>query len=107
MMTGTGFRYGLQCIEIKLDDQEVFAYNMEIFPNAATRDYNNLIDYETEQETGQRFLKCYVPDGNQFQSLQNRCLSTGNLFIGDTLTHQVKIKIFDSYENSSVLTFSY
>lgn len=105
MMTGTGFRYGLQCIEIKLDDQEVFAYNMEIFPNAATRDYNNLIDYETEQETGQRFLKCYVPDGNQF-NLYKTGAYRGKLFIGDTLTHQVKIKIFDSYENSSVLTFS-
>lgn len=105
MMTGTGFRYGLQCIEIKLDDQEVFAYNMEIFPNAATRDYNNLIDYETEQETGQRFLKCYVPDGNQF-NLYKTGAYNGKLFIGDTLTHEVKIKVFDSYENSSVLTFS-
>ena len=105
MMTGTGFRYGLQCIEIKLDDQEVFAYNMEIFPNAATRDYNNLIDYETEQETGQRFLKCYVPDGNQF-NLYKTGAYKGKLFIGDTLTHEVKIKVFDSYENSSVLTFS-
>jgi hypothetical protein len=105
MMTGTGFRYGLQCIEIQMDDQEVFAYNMEIFPNAATRDYNNLIDYETEQETGQRFLKCYVPDGNQF-NLYKTGAYKGKLFIGDTLTHEVKIKVFDSYENSSVLTFS-
>jgi hypothetical protein len=105
MMTGTGFRYGLQCIEIKMDDQEVFAYNMEIFPNAATRDYNNLIDYETEQETGQRFLKCYVPDGNQF-NLYKTGAYKGKLFIGDTLTHEVKIKVFDSYENSSVLTFA-
>jgi len=105
MMTGTGFRYGLQCIEIQMDDQEVFAYNMEIFPNAATRDYNNLIDYETEQETGQRFLKCYVPDGNQF-NLYKTGAYKGKLFIGDTLTHEVKVKVFDSYENSSVLTFS-
>jgi hypothetical protein len=105
MMTGTGFRYGLQCIEIRVDDQEVFAYNMEVFPNAATRDYNNLIDYETEQETGQRFLKCYVPDGNQFDLYKTGAYQ-GKLFIADTLVHQVKIKIFDSYENSSVLTFS-
>jgi len=105
MMTGTGFRYGLQCVEIRLDDQEVFAYNMEIFPSAATRDYNNLIDYETEQETGQRYLKCYVPDGNQFD-LYKTGVYKGKLFIGDTLVHQVKIKVFDSYENSSVLTFN-
>ncbi|SEJ47064.1 Peptidase family M23 [Dyadobacter koreensis] len=104
MMTGTGFRYGLQCIEIKMDDNEVFAYNMEIFPNAATRDYNNLIDYETEQETGQRYLKCYVPDGNVF-NLYKTGAYKGKIFIADTLVHQVKIKVFDSYENSSVLVF--
>jgi len=105
MMTGTGFRYGLQCIEIKMDDNEVFAYNMEIFPNAATRDYNNLIDYETEQETGQRYLKCYVPDGNVFD-LYKTGAYRGKLFIADTLVHQVRIKVFDSYENSSVLLFN-
>ena len=105
MMTGTGFRYGLQCIEIKMDDNEVFAYNMEIFPNAATRDYNNLIDSETEQETGQRYLKCYVPDGNVFDLYKTGAYK-GKLFIADTLVHQVKIKVFDSYENSSVLIFN-
>lgn len=105
MMTGTGFRYGLQCVEIRMDDQEVFAYNMEIFPNAATRDYNNLIDYETEQETGQRYLRCYVPDGNQFDLYKTGAYK-GNLFVNDTLLHEVKIKVFDSYENSSVLTFN-
>lgn len=105
MMTGTGFRYGLQCVEIKLDEEEIFTYNMEIFPNAATRDYNNLIDYETEQETGQRFLKCYVPDGNNFDLYKTNVYG-GRLLINDTLTHQVRIKIFDSYENSSILSFT-
>jgi hypothetical protein len=104
MMTGTGFRYGLQCIEIKMDGTEVFSYNMEIFPNAATRDYNNLIDYETEQRTGQRFLKCYVPDGNVFP-LYKTGFYKGKLFIGDTLSHEIKIRISDSFENSSELTF--
>jgi len=103
-MTGTGFRYGLQCIEIKMDGQEMFSYNMEIFPNASTRDYNNLIDYETEQETGQRYLKCYVPDGNHFD-LYKTDLLKGKLNITDTLTHVVRIKISDSYENASELMF--
>ncbi|CAG4991121.1 hypothetical protein DYBT9275_00685 [Dyadobacter sp. CECT 9275] len=104
-MTGTGFRYGLQCIEIRMDGQEVFSYNMEIFPNAATRDYNNLIDYDMEQETGQRFLRCYVPDGNKFNLYKTNGYQ-GKLMIRDTLSHQIKIRISDSYENFSELTFS-
>jgi len=104
-MTGTGFRYGLQCIEIKMDGRETFSYNMEIFPNASTRDYNNLIDYETEQESGQRYLKCYVPDGNNFD-LYKTDIYKGKLNITDTLTHEVSIRISDSYENFSELKFS-
>lgn len=104
-MTGTGFRYGLQCIEIKMDGNEVFSYNIEIFPNAATRDYNNLIDYETEQKTGQRYLKCYVPDGNNFNLYKTNAIK-GKLNIVDTLLHEVHIKITDSYENASELTFN-
>jgi hypothetical protein len=105
MMTGTGFRYGLQCIEIKMDGSEAFSYNMEIFPSAATRDYNNLIDYETEQRSGQRYLKCYVPDGNVFD-LYKTGFYKGKLFIGDTLTHEIRIRISDSYENFSELVFN-
>ena len=104
-MTGTGFRYGLQCIEIKMDGQEVFSYNIEVFPNASTRDYNNLIDYETEQATGQRFLKCYVPDGNQFNLYKTNAIN-GKLNIADTLNHEVKVRISDSFENFSELVFT-
>ncbi|MCF0043157.1 M23 family metallopeptidase [Dyadobacter fanqingshengii] len=104
-MTGTGFRYGLQCIEIKMDGDEVFSYNIEIFPNSATRDYNNLIDYETEQKTGQRYLKCYVPDGNNFNLYKTNAIN-GKLNIADTLLHEVRIKITDSYENASELVFT-
>ena len=104
-MTGTGFRYGLQCIEIKMDGNEVFSYNIEIFPNTATRDYNNLIDYETEQKTGQRYLKCYVPDGNNFSLYKTNAIN-GKLNIADTLLHEVHVKITDSYENASELVFT-
>lgn len=104
-MTGTGFRYGLQCIEIKMDGQEVFSYNIEVFPNASTRDYNNLIDYETEQATGQRFLKCYVPDGNRFNLYKTNAIN-GKLNITDTLSHEVTVRISDSFENFSELQFT-
>lgn len=101
-MNGVNFRNGVNCIEIKIDEKEVFAYNMTSFPSWSTRDYNNLIDYATEQRTGSRYLRCYNPDGNQF-SLQKTDAFRGKLQIRDTLTHDVQITLFDSYENSSVL----
>ncbi len=101
-MTGVNFRNGVNCVEIKLDGQEVFAYNMTTFPSWSTRDYNNLIDYATEQKTGARYLKCYNPDGNQF-NVHKTDGYRGKLQIRDTLLHDVEVTLFDSYENSAVL----
>ncbi|RDB05490.1 M23 family metallopeptidase [Runella aurantiaca] len=101
-MTGVNFRNGVNCVEIKLDGQEVFAYNMTSFPSWSTRDYNNLIDYATEQKTGARYLKCYNPDGNQF-NVHKTDGYRGKLQIRDTLMHDVEVTLFDSYENSAVL----
>ncbi|MPR32300.1 M23 family metallopeptidase [Salmonirosea aquatica] len=104
-MTGTGFRYGLHCIEISMDGKEIFTYNMEKFPSDVFRDYNNLIDYRTEQQTGARFYRCYNPDGNVFDLYKTGAYQ-GRLFIKDTLEHEITIKIFDSYENSALLKFT-
>ncbi|MBU1823289.1 MAG: M23 family metallopeptidase [Bacteroidetes bacterium] len=104
-MTGTGFRYGLHCIEIKMDGREIFTYNMEKFPSRAFRDYNNLIDYRTDQESGARFYRCYNPDGNDFELYKTDDYS-GKLQLRDTLRHEVVIKIYDAFENSSILRFT-
>ncbi len=101
-MSGVNFRNGVNCVEIKVDGKEIFAYNMTSFPSWSTRDYNNLIDYATEQRTGSRYLRCYNPDGNQF-SLQKTDAFRGKIQIQDTLTHEIQVTLFDSYENSSVL----
>ncbi|MEZ4904570.1 MAG: M23 family metallopeptidase [Spirosomataceae bacterium] len=101
-MNGVHFRNGVNCIEIKMDGKEVYAYNMTSFPSWTTRDYNNLIDYATEQRTGVRYLRCYNPDGNQF-GLQKTDGYRGRLQIRDTLTHEVQVTLFDSYENSAIL----
>jgi hypothetical protein len=103
-MTGTGFRYGLYCIDIKVDGKEIFAYNMEQFPNGAHRDYNNVIDYKTDLSTGVRFYRCYDPVGNAFNFYRTDSYK-GQIQIKDTLEHDVTIKIYDAFQNSSTLTF--
>ncbi len=103
-MDGTGFNYGLNCIEVKLDDQEIFAFNMEKFPVDVARDYNYLINYKARVEDGERYYKCYNPRRNTlniYKTDENR----GKLVINDTLFHSVAIRIFDSFENWSELKF--
>ncbi len=103
-MDGVQFRNGVNCVEIKMDGREVFNYTMSSFPSTSTRDYNNLIDYATEQKMGVRFLKCYNPDGNEFDLYKTNG-HRGKLSITDTLEHEVEITLFDSYENASTLYF--
>jgi len=104
-MNGVTFRNGINCIEIKMDGQEIFAYNMTSFPSWTTRDYNNLIDYATEQRTGARYLKCYNPDGNQL-NLSKTSAFKGKIHIQDTLSHQIQVTLFDSFENATTLNFT-
>ncbi len=103
-MDGAGFNYGLNCIEVRLDGQEIFAFNMEKFPVDVARDYNYLINYKARVDDGERYYKCYNPAGNTlniYKTDENR----GKLIINDTLVHSLAIRIFDSFENWSELKF--
>ncbi len=103
-MDGAGFNYGLNCIEVKLDGQEIFAFNMEKFPVDVARDYNYLINYKARVEDGQRYYKCYSPNGNTL-NIYKTDGNRGKLVINDTFPHSVAIRIFDSFENWSELKF--
>ncbi len=101
-MDGAGFNYGLNCIEVKVDGQEIFAFNMEKFPVDVARDYNYLINYKVRVEDGERFYKCYNPAGNTL-NIYKTDANRGRLVFNDTLVHSLAIRIFDSFENWSEL----
>lgn len=103
-MDGTGFNYGLNCIEVKVDGEEIFAFNMEKFPVDVARDYNYLINYKARVEDRERYYKCYNPEGNTL-NIYKTDGNRGKLFLDDTLSHRIEIKIFDSFENWSELRF--
>lgn len=103
-MDGTGFNYGLNCIEVRVDGREVFAFNMEKFPVDLARDYNYLINYKARLDDRERYYKCYNPSQNSLNIYQTD-EQRGRLLLADTLAHQVEIKIFDSFQNSSALRF--
>lgn len=103
-MDGTGFNYGLNCIEVRIDGKEVFAFNMEKFPIDVARDYNYLINYKARVADWERYYKCYNPEGNKLDIYKTDA-GRGKIRLNDTLSHTVEIKIFDSFENWSGLRF--
>ena len=106
--SGSPFRNGISCLEIKLDGREVFAYNMNSFPSEQTRFMNIHENYEVEQMTGQRYHRAYIADGNilNLYKLQNNAAYRGRLPLLDGQPHEVTLTLYDAFDHAARLTFT-
>lgn len=106
--SGSPYRNGINCLEIKLDGREVFAYNMNSFPNEHTRFMNVHENYEVEQMTGQRFHRAYIADGNllNLYKLPSNAAYRGRLPLLDGKPHEVTLTLYDAYDHAAQLTFT-
>jgi hypothetical protein len=105
-MNGTNNSNGLTCIEMLVDGVENYYSHLERFPNAVSHDINVHNDYAHERTNGQRLQKLFQDDGNNELPIYKPAVSKGKLLINDGKTHQVTIKIWDAYDNGSVLNFT-
>ncbi|MGA0558444.1 M23 family metallopeptidase [Larkinella sp. VNQ87] len=103
--SGSPFKNGLTCIEIQLDDREVFAYNMNTFPNEESRLINLHMNYGIEQLSGQRFHRCYLADGNTL-NLYRYDQTRGKLPLFDGQPHEVRITLYDCFQHTTHLRFT-
>ena len=106
--SGSPYRNGISCLEIRLDGREVFAYNMNSFPNEQTRFMNIHENYEVEQMTGQRYHRAYIADGNilNLYKLQNNAAYRGRLPLLDGQPHEVTLTLYDAFDHAARLTFT-
>ncbi|GAB3574147.1 hypothetical protein GCM10027578_36300 [Spirosoma luteolum] len=105
---GSPYRNGISCLEIKLDGREVFAYNMNSFPNEQTRFMNIHENYEVEQTSGQRYHRGYIADGNllNLYKVPSNAAYRGRLPLLDGKPHEVTLTLFDAYDHPARLTFT-
>lgn len=105
--SGSPYRNGISCLEIKLDGREVFAYNMNSFPNELTRFMNIHENYEVEQTSGQRYHRGYIADGNilNLYKIPSNAAYRGRLPLLDGQPHEVTLTLFDAYDHAARLTF--
>jgi Peptidase family M23 len=102
-MNGTNNSNGITCTEMFVDGEEVYYSHLEQFPNEVSHDINIHNDYAIEQTKGYRFQKLFQDDGNEELPIYKPSISRGKLSIQDGKTHQISIKIWDAYENGSVI----
>lgn len=105
-MTGTNNSNGLTCVELFVDGEEHYYSHLESFPNAVSHDINVHNDYAIERTQGKRIQKLFQDDGNTELPIYKPSISKGKLSINDGKTHQITIKIWDAYDNGSVLNFT-
>lgn len=104
-MNGTNNSNGLSCVELFVDGVEQYYAHLEQFPNDVSHDINVHNDYAQEQMKGQRFQKLFQEDGNNSLQIYKPSLTKGKIKITDGKTHQITVKIWDTFENSSILNF--
>ena len=105
-MNGTNNSNGLSCVELFVDGNEQYYSHLEQFPNDVSHDINVHNDYAHEQMKGQRFQKLFQEDGNDKLQIYKSSLTRGKIKITDGKTHQITVKIWDTFENSTVLNFT-
>jgi hypothetical protein len=104
-MNGTNNSNGLTCVEMFVDGEEHYYSHLESFPNAVSHDINVHNDYAIERTQGNRIQKLFQDDGNIELPIYKPSISKGKISINDGKTHQITIKIWDAYDNGSVLNF--
>lgn len=106
--SGSPYRNGIGCLEVKLDGREVFSYTMNSFPNELTRFMNIHENYEVEQMSGQRYHRAYIADGNilNLYKLPNNAAYRGRLPLLDGQPHEVTLTLYDAADHTAQLTFT-
>lgn len=106
--SGSPYRNGISCLEMRLDGREVFAYNMNSFPNEQTRFMNIHENFEVEQMSGQRYHRAYIADGNllNLYKLPSNAAYKGRLPLLDGQPHEVSLTLYDAFDHAAKLTFT-
>lgn len=102
---GVYFNYGMDEIEIFVNEKQTFKVHFDRISFANQRHMNNYMNYEYYVKTRKKYRKCYVPDGGQNLHFYTASKNKGKLFIEDGKTYQVRIRMKDAYGNESNTEF--
>ena len=104
-MNETSNIYGINCIELFVNGEEVFYHNIETFAFDESKYINVHIDYEYLVSHRQRLERCYVADGNKL-STYNKVRNRGRITIAPNEVKNIEIRVYDTFGNKSILKCS-
>jgi len=98
------FYGGVNYIELWIDSALVFRQSIEKLDLAETRAIYTLMDFKTMRSKGTRFYKLYIDDGNELK-FYGGSPTTGKVKVNPNKISSVQIKMKDSYNNVSSVSF--
>ncbi|HCZ34787.1 MAG TPA: M23 family peptidase [Cytophagales bacterium] len=101
-MENSRFRYGINYINMLVNDQQVFQQAIDKVNFGNTRQILTLMDYKTLELRGNRFNKLYVDDGNRLDYYGGAIKKQGIIVNNDKA---VEIRLKDFNQNESKVRF--
>jgi hypothetical protein len=93
-------RHGIHQMKVYLDNELFYSFKIDGFEFKHTKYINSFIAYDELVDNKITYIKTYTEDGNQtpfYETVKNK----GLIILKDTLSHNVKIELFDDLLNMS------
>jgi len=104
MLNGASNLNGVPYMDLEMDGQRWFTKFLDKFSFYETRDILIHYDYALSHNTGKRFEKLYIDDGNDL-SIYEEIKNKGKLVVNQQKIYPVKITLKDAYQNTTEVTF--
>ena len=99
-MNYTHNKYGVNKVIMEVNGAEVYCYDLQRVSYDDMKYINVFADYAAWQSQKGVYIKCYQSNGNKLP-IYKTDNTKGKLFIADGVKYNVKIKLYDSFDNKS------
>ena len=104
LLDGNPNKCGIYSLKLKVDNELIYSFTMDDFPQEESRYINSLLDYDRAIRTGQRFYRTWNQPGNKLE-IYDTVEKRGIFKATDEKLHQVNYEITDAYGNTTSLAF--
>lgn len=105
LLDNSRFRCGIKEMTVEVDGEQTYHFDIATFAFSEQRNILQHMDYRTMKETGQRYHKLYVDDGNFLRFYETNA-QRGKLNIRPGASYPVTVTMCDTYGNTSTLNFT-
>ena len=105
LLDGSTNKCGIYSIKLSVDNELIYSFTMDDYPQEESRYINSHIDYDRAIRLGQRLYRTWIQPGNKLD-IYDTVEKHGIYKATDEKVHTVKYEITDVYGNETSLSFN-